>query len=143
MIYEGQTENGLKCIKAIRDRFDGQKRNPFDEPECGHHYARAMASWAAVIALSEFQYSGIDQTITFTSKEGTWFWSNGSSWGTVEIKNSGNLKIAKLNVLSGQVTLKSFTSKDYGKTALKKPVTINQGNSFEFRIENLGGKDNS
>jgi non-lysosomal glucosylceramidase len=136
MIYEGQTENGLKCIKAIRDRFDGQKRNPFDEPECGHHYARAMASWGAVIALSEFQYSGIDQSLTFTSKEGNWFWSNGYSWGTVEIKKIGNLKIAKLNVLSGQVTLKSFTLKDFGEIELKKPVTINQGNSFEFKVSN-------
>ncbi|MFM2146087.1 MAG: hypothetical protein RL732_923, partial [Bacteroidota bacterium] len=35
MLYEGQRENGLKCIQSIRDRFDGEKRNPFDEPECG------------------------------------------------------------------------------------------------------------
>ena len=40
MIYEGQQENALTCIRAIRDRHDGAKRNPFSEPECGHHYAR-------------------------------------------------------------------------------------------------------
>lgn len=34
MLQEGQIEDGIKCIKAIRDRFDGEKRNPFDEPEC-------------------------------------------------------------------------------------------------------------
>ncbi len=58
MLYEGQRENGLKCIRAIRDRYDGKKRSPFDEAECGHHYARAMASWAAVLALTGFRYSG-------------------------------------------------------------------------------------
>ena len=43
-------EDGLRCIAAIRARYDGRKRSPFDEAECGHHYARAMASWAAVLA---------------------------------------------------------------------------------------------
>ena len=61
MLYENQTENGLKCIRSIRERFDGLKRNPFDEPECGHHYARAMASWAAVIAISDFQHSAVQK----------------------------------------------------------------------------------
>ena len=60
MLYEGQTR-GLKCIAAIRDRYDGRKRNPFDEAECGHHYARAMATWAAVLALTGFRYSGVDK----------------------------------------------------------------------------------
>lgn len=44
MLYEGMEKEGLEAIKNIRDRYDGKKRNPFDEAECGHHYARAMAS---------------------------------------------------------------------------------------------------
>ena len=77
MIYEGQTDNGLKCIKSIRNRFDGYKRNPYDEPECGHHYVRAMASWASVIAMSGFHYSGIEKSMSFTSNPGNYFWGNG------------------------------------------------------------------
>jgi len=38
--------------------------------ECGHHYARSMASWASVIALSDFNYSGVDGRIQFTNKRG-------------------------------------------------------------------------
>ncbi len=64
MLYEGQTAAGLKCIADIRARYDGLKRSPFDEAECGHHYARAMASWAAVLALTGFHYSGVTQTMT-------------------------------------------------------------------------------
>ena len=115
MIYENQTENGLKCIKSVRDRFDGLKRNPFDEPECGHHYARAMASWASVIALSGFDYSGVTQSMTFTSKPGTYFWSNGSAWGTCKIE--GNR--AELKVLDGEVALKQFTINGIGTKKLK------------------------
>ncbi len=58
MLYEGQRDEGLRVIEAIRARYDGQRRSPFDEAECGHHYARAMASWAAMLALTGFHYSG-------------------------------------------------------------------------------------
>ena len=105
MIYENQTEEGLKCIKSIRDRFDGLKRNPFDEPECGHHYARAMASWAAILALSDFHYSGVEKSISFTSKPGTYFWSNGSAWGLCHIASNK----ATLEVLKGSMDLKCFS----------------------------------
>ena len=42
MLYEGLEAEGLTCIGLIRARYDGLHRNPFDEAECGHHYARAM-----------------------------------------------------------------------------------------------------
>jgi len=43
----------VKVVKAIRDRHDGLKRNPFNEPECGHNYARSMASWNVLLAWIE------------------------------------------------------------------------------------------
>ena len=104
MLYEGQTENGLKVINAIRKRFDGERRNPFDEPECGHHYARAMASWTALIALSGFEYSGVSKTMKFNNLPGQYFWSNGYAYGTVNISD----KKVVLSVLSGSVTLNAF-----------------------------------
>ena len=107
MIYEGQINAGLKCIESIRSRFDGYKRNPFDEAECGHHYARAMASWAAIIALSEFQYSAVTKSMTITSKPGLYFWSNGYSWGICEVK----LNEVIIEVLKGSLDLNSFARK--------------------------------
>ena len=107
MIYEGQINAGLKCIESIRSRFDGYKRNPFDEAECGHHYARAMASWAATIALSEFQYSAVTKSMTITSRPGRYFWSNGYSWGICEVK----LNEVILEVLKGSLDLNSFACK--------------------------------
>jgi uncharacterized protein (DUF608 family) len=50
MIFQGMDAAGVKVVKAIRDRHDGLKRNPFNEPECGHNYARSMASWNCLLA---------------------------------------------------------------------------------------------
>ena len=56
LIYEGLVDEGLTIVKAVRERHDGYRRNPWNEVECGHHYARAMASWAVLTALSGFSY---------------------------------------------------------------------------------------
>src|SRR4029453_7150349 len=45
LIYEGLIVEGLAITKAVRDRYDGQRRNPWNEVECGNHYARALSSW--------------------------------------------------------------------------------------------------
>ncbi len=56
MIHRGMIAEGLRVVEAVRRRHDGLKRNPWNEPECGHHYARALASWGPLIALSGFLY---------------------------------------------------------------------------------------
>jgi len=92
--------------------------NPYDEPECGHHYARAMARWASVIALSGFHYSGIEKSMSFTSNPGNYFWSNGYAWGTCIIDG----KTATLNVLSGRIELSKFTLEGLGSVEFKNVV---------------------
>ena len=129
MIYEGMVDDGVKCVKAIRDRFDGAKRNPFDEPECGKHYARSMASWATVLALSDFHYSGVDKTMSFTSKPGKYFWSNGSAFGLCEVTPSN----VKLEVLRGAVELNSLSLSGRSKPVAKK-ISLSEGGSAEFGI---------
>jgi non-lysosomal glucosylceramidase len=54
LIYEGRVEEGLRLVAALRTRHDGYRRNPWNEVECGHHYARSMASWALLPALTGF-----------------------------------------------------------------------------------------
>ncbi len=132
MLFEGQTENGLLCIKNIRDRFDGLKRNPFDEIECGHHYARAMASWAAPIAISKFQYSGVEKSIKFTSKPGTYFWSNGYAWGTCKVDG----KKANLTIMFGKIEISRFTLADLGSIKIKKIIlNASENNNRIFEIK--------
>jgi uncharacterized protein (DUF608 family) len=129
MIYAGQTENGLKCIKSIRDRFDGEKRNPFDEPEYGRFYARALAAWSSVMALSGFHYSGVDKSMEFTAKPGAYFWSNGYSWGSCKVENDR----VQLEVLKGSLNLNKFRLSDGRETKLKN-LTINEGETKEIKL---------
>jgi len=133
MLYEGQLTAGLRCMEAVRDRYDGRKRNPFDEPECGHHYARAMAAWAAVLALTGFYYSAVDKVMGFTAQSGTWFWSNGYAWGTCmqEEKNSGyEVKIA---VLGGALKMERLILASCGEADWKKGTLI-EGETAKFVI---------
>ncbi len=85
LIYEGYIEQGLSIVKAVRDRHDGYKRNPWNEVECGHHYARSMSSWALLIALSGYEYDLPAGKISFDpciKKDNfSTFWSNGQAWG--------------------------------------------------------------
>ncbi|HEV3163450.1 MAG TPA: GH116 family glycosyl hydrolase, partial [Isosphaeraceae bacterium] len=49
----GLRDQAIAVAKAVRDRHDGARRNPFNEPECGSYYARAMASWALLDAWDQ------------------------------------------------------------------------------------------
>lgn len=130
MIYEGMEEEGLNGIKHIRDRYNGAKRSPFDEAECGHHYARAMASWASVLALTGFQYSAIDKSIQFKNRQGKWFWSNGYAWGTFEISDS----LFQLKVLYGSLEIKSIWLGDSEIKKFRKINNIEAGQAFAIKI---------
>lgn len=129
MIYENSLDDALQCIKAIRDRHDGAKRNPFSEPECGHHYARSMASWASVIALSKFSYSGVNQSMRITANPGRYFWSNGYAWGVCEV---GNNQVS-IEVLQGVLNLKSVSLSNDRSKSFKKQI-IREGETGTIHL---------
>jgi uncharacterized protein (DUF608 family) len=135
MIQEGQKEAGLMCIKNIRDRYDGRKRSPFDEAECGHHYGRAMASWSALLALSGFHYSGVTNEITFGNTTGKYFWSNGYAYGMADISQKDGMKQVNLSVLNGKLNVKTVQVEGLGKVSLKDVKTIQAGENQSFSIK--------
>jgi len=132
MLYEGLTDDGLKCIADVRDRYDGLKRNPYDEAECGHHYGRAMISWAAVLALSGFHYSGVDGSLELAPKEGTTFWSNGYAYGLVkQVPDDGKTSVT-FSVLRGEVSFRTFVLKGFGKKDFPGAHRVRTGESLTF-----------
>ena len=86
MLYENMLVEGLTVVKGARSRHDGRRRNPWNEPECGDHYARAMSSWSLILALSGFDYSAPEHHICFAPKvsqdDFRCLFSAGSAWGT-------------------------------------------------------------
>ena len=131
LIYEGDVDGGLGVIRDVRARYDGKKRSPFDEAECGHHYARAMASWAAVPALSGFAWDGRAGAMAFGANEGTFFWSNGDAWGTCRIAPGG--RTADLEVVHGTLVLRSFRLGSAAPRTFARPRTVAEGETV--RIE--------
>ena len=113
LIYEGWLEKGLTLVEAVRARHDGVRRNPWNEVECGHHYARTMASWAVLLALSGFQADlgqgemSFEPIIDASSENGLFqtLWSNGRAWGIYSQRqdpDSGQWR-PELKVLGGEL----------------------------------------
>jgi len=136
MLYEGLMGDGLKCIAAVRSRYDGRNRNPFDEAECGHHYARAMASWAAVLALTGFRYSGVNQSMEFaaTERPAQFFWSNGYAWGICKQKPVRGGAEVQLTVLHGSLALKRLALRGVGLVESKEARKIQAGETATFVV---------
>lgn len=107
-LLEGMAEEGLRIVRDVRARYDGERRNPFDEAECGHHYVRAMASWAGILAWTGFGWDAVQQTfaVAESPRPASWFWSNGSAWGTVcqRPESSGSVSVA-LTVEEGSLPI--------------------------------------
>jgi non-lysosomal glucosylceramidase len=131
MFYEQMNKEAEQVITDVRNRYDGLKRNPFNEEECGNHYARAMASWSAIPAISRFNYSAVDRSFSITSKSGNYFWSNGYSWGNAIV--SPNKVI--ITVHHGKLDIQTVRMQGYGELKLKKTITINEKEAEEFIIK--------
>jgi uncharacterized protein (DUF608 family) len=106
LMYEGEVEAGLAIVRAVRARHDGIRRNPWDEFECGHHYARALSSWALLLALSGYEYSAPAQRLRFAPRAGgpefRSLFTAGTAWGTVHI----GARETVLEVAAGELTLR-------------------------------------
>ncbi len=113
LIQEGFVTEGLTIVKALRSRYDGKTRNPWNEYECGNYYARAMASYSLMGALAGFRYSAVEKTLWFSPKLQArpfkCFFSTASAFGSIELSQKslsvhvieGELRIEKL-VLAGE-----------------------------------------
>ncbi len=145
MLYEGMHDDALTVITAIRQRYDGRKRSPFDEAECGHHYGRAMMSWGAVLALTGFHFSAVDITITFAAKEGRCFWSNGNAWGSCTQRNDAEGIAISIQVLYGNLVLQHIKISGFGSHSTASSQTIVTGEIFNclVKLEQVGVANDS
>ncbi|MCL2708170.1 MAG: glycoside hydrolase family 116 protein, partial [Defluviitaleaceae bacterium] len=115
MIQEGMEEEGLECVEAVRERYDGRRRNPWNEFECGSNYARSMASYSLLLAYSGFKYDAALCYIGFDplNRENGFkcFWSLDGCWGRVEYGE----KSVTIELLFGEIELSRVS------TGIKKP----------------------
>ena len=100
-MFMGEVEKGLDIVRACRNRYDGTVRNPFNEYECGHWYARALSSYGLLQGLTGVRFDAVSKTLYVDSKIGdfTTFLSTETGYGTVTL--AGNK--ASVNVVSGTI----------------------------------------
>ena len=116
LIYEGMVAEGLTVARAVHDRHQPdspKKGNPFNEPEAGNHYARAMASYAVFLALGGFDYDGPAGHIGFapriTPENFKTAFTAAEGWGSFHQKaEGGNLK-AEIALQWGKLRLRTIS----------------------------------
>jgi uncharacterized protein (DUF608 family) len=122
MMNWDMVKEGVECVENIRGRYDGEKRNPWDEPECGHHYARAMSSWSTIVVLSGFLYDGAKAAVVavprISREEFHCFWATGTGWGIFSLSRQNDSTHFKIKVLAGRLDCRSVEIAATGETAL-------------------------
>jgi len=111
MMAVGQVDAGVECVTGARRRHDGERRNPWDEPECGHHYARAMSAWSPIPLLSGFLYHAGARALSVAPRiqpaAFRCFWSTGTGWGSFQhVLASGRLRVT-ISAAEGTLPLAS------------------------------------
>jgi len=98
----------------VASHLRGDRRNPWDEFECGHHYARSLASYGLLLALSGFRYSAPEQSVGFAprlnAQDFRCFFGVDAAWG---------LYTQKVGEAKTELTLRV----DYGDLPLARVVT--------------------
>jgi hypothetical protein len=133
MLSHGMVAQGVECIESIRRRYDGERRNPWDEAECGHHYARAMAAWAPILALSGFAYHAAEKSLVILpAVKGPVrsFWSTGAGWGSFRIDGAA----VTVAVDEGGLSVRSVKT-PAGTLALTEEAGIRAGEERKFTVK--------
>ncbi len=128
LIAEGYVAEGECIVKAVRDRYDGEKRNPWNEIECGSNYARSMASYALMAIYSGFTFDMTRKHIGFAplSGNGKYLFSACESWGSVEFHDG----CCCVSILGKPLALSSISIPDCEKVT----NVIVDGTSLDFEI---------
>ncbi len=133
LIEEGLLEEGLTIVKAVRDRYNGHVRNPWNEYECGNYYARALSSYALLGSLSGFRYSNVQKALWFgprlMSPRFKTFFSAAPGFGTLTLTE----KHLVIDIIEGKLLVETLYL--HGKRIkLKAPVDARPNKKVTIRL---------
>jgi hypothetical protein len=112
LIQEGIVDEGVVMMRAVHDRYHPAKHNPWNEIECGDHYARGMASWGAFCAIAGYEYHGPKGHLGFAPKIAPEnfraAFTAAEGWGSFEQKRDGAKQTCRLEPKWGRLRLKTL-----------------------------------
>jgi hypothetical protein len=135
LVSIGMVEEGLKVVEAIRARYDGHRRNPWNEFECGSNYARSMASYSLLLIFSGFEYDMVKKCLSFTpvhfdsARVFKSFWAINGAWGIVSFSEES----FEFSVRYGSLELRQLGTK-LPMASFSAPVSVN-GKQIEAVVE--------
>jgi hypothetical protein len=113
MLWEGMVTEGLAITRAVHDRYHPSRRNPWNEVECGDHYARSMASYGVFIAACGFEYHGPKQHLGFaprlTPEDFKSAFTSAEGWGTFAQQQDGGSLKAEVRLRWGKLKLRTLS----------------------------------
>ncbi|MGE5608495.1 MAG: GH116 family glycosyl hydrolase [Bacillota bacterium] len=132
MICEGMVQEGLAIARAVHDRYHAAKRNPWNEVECGDHYARSMASYGVFLAACGYEYHGPKGRIAFgprmMAEDFRAAFTTARGWGTFEQKRAEDRQIDTVTLKWGTLRL--------GQIGLEVPGELTKG-AISARLNNV------
>ena len=109
MIWEGLLTEGLSVCRSLHERHHASRRNPWNEVECGDHYARSMASYGVYLAACGFEYHGPKGHLGFAPRLGPddfrSAFTSAEGWGTIAQKRENGTQRQTVEVRWGKLRL--------------------------------------
>lgn len=131
MVWEGMLTEALAICRGVHERYHPSKHNPWNEIECGDHYARAMASYGVFLALCGFEYHGPKGHFGFaprmTPEDFRAAFTGAQGWGTLSQKRQDNTQTNRLEVKWGSLLLQTLAFQ-LPKAADPRHLSVQVGN---------------
>jgi uncharacterized protein (DUF608 family) len=139
MIWEGMVMEGLAIERAVHDRYHASRRNPWNEIECGDHYARSMASYGVYLAACGFENHGPKGHIGFapklTPENFKCAFTSAEGWGSFNQKSEGGKRKAEISVRWGKLKLKTVALES---DSAHSATILHQGKPVDVKLKRDG-----
>ena len=144
MIWEGMVQEGLAVTRAIHDRYHPSRRNPWNEIECGDHYARSMASYGVFLAACGYEYHGPKRRLAFAPRLSPQnfraAFTTAEGWGTFSQKDDAGRRKAAILVRWGKLALKTLGLLSVPGTSPTQAVVTLAGKPVEAQVAVVDGR---
>ncbi len=131
MIWEGMVQEGLAIVRTIHDRYHASRRNPWNEVECGDHYARAMASYGVFLAACGYEYHGPKGHLAFAPRLSPETFraafTTAEGWGSFAQQCQAAEQRETIELRWGKLRLKSLAFALVGKAAPTQVRVVAEG----------------
>jgi hypothetical protein len=144
MIWEGMLTEGLAVTRAVHDRYHATRRNPWNEVECGDHYARSMASYGVFLAVCGFEYDGPKGHMGFapklTPENFKAAFTAAEGWGSYQQWRETDSQSHSITIKHGQLRLRSVAIELPANARLQSVSAKVAGNSVATKSNQIGSR---